>query len=123
MKLSPGEEQLMQHIWKLEHSAMKDLIHEYDDPKPATTTLATLLKRMKDKGVIDYRSNGKNREYYAVVKKKEYFKSHFKGLMKNFFGNSAASLASFFTSSTDLTTEELESLRSLIDTELKKKKS
>lgn len=123
MKLSPSEEQLMQHIWKLEKCVMKELIKEYDDPKPATTTLATLLKRMKDKGVIDYKPVGKSREYFALIKKSDYFKNHFKNLIQNFFGNSAVSLASFFTSSTDLSKEELESLRSLIDDEIKKKKS
>ena len=55
------------------------------------------------------------------TKKSIYFKSYFRGLMKNFFGNSAASLASFFTSSSDLSTEELKSLREMIDGEIKKK--
>ena len=121
MKLSIKEEMLMQHIWKLKNAGMKEIINEYDAPKPATTTIATLLKRMKDKEVIDYRMNGKIREYFAVIEKSVYFKSHFRGLMKNFFGNSAASLASFFTSSSDLSTEEQKSLREMIDTELKKK--
>lgn len=111
----------MQHIWKLENAGMKDIINEYEVPRPATTTVATLLKRMKDKGVIDYRVNGKSREYFALIKKSVYFKSHFRGLMKNFFGNSAASLASFFTSSSDLTTDELKSLREMIDNEIQKK--
>jgi predicted transcriptional regulator len=121
MKLSTKEEMLMQHIWKLKNAGMKDIINEYDTPKPATTTIATLLKRMKDKEVIDYRVNGKSREYFALVEKSVYFKSHFRGLMKNFFGNSAASLASFFTSSSDLSTDELKSLREMIDSEIQKK--
>ena len=104
----------MQHIWKLKNAGMKDIINEYDIPKPATTTIATLLKRMRDKGVIDYRVNGKSREYFALLEKSVYFKSHFRGLMKIFFGNSAASLASFFTSSSDLSTDELKSLREMM---------
>jgi predicted transcriptional regulator len=46
MKFSKTEEQLMQHLWKLETAFMKDLLKAYPEPKPATTTVATLLKRM-----------------------------------------------------------------------------
>ena len=49
MQLSNSEEQLMQHLWKLEKAFMKDLLDQYPDPKPATTTVATLLKRIIDK--------------------------------------------------------------------------
>ena len=43
------------------------------------------------------------------------------GLIKNFFNNSAAQFASFFTSETNLTKEELKDLKALIDLEIKKK--
>ena len=38
MKLSKTEEQLMELIWKQEKIFMKDIIENYSDPKPATTT-------------------------------------------------------------------------------------
>lgn len=123
MKLSRTEEQLMRYLWKLEKAFMKDFIEQYDDPKPATTTIATLLKRMKDKGFIDYKVFGKSREYFPLVSKSEYFSKHFRGLINNFFGNSAATFASFFTQATDLSAEELEALRKEIDEEIKKKKN
>ena len=52
MQLSKTEEHLMQHLWKLEKAFMKDLLDAFPDPKPATTTVATLLKRMTDKGFV-----------------------------------------------------------------------
>ena len=48
MQLSKSEEQLMQYLWKLERAFMKDLLDAYPEPKPANTTVATLLKRMID---------------------------------------------------------------------------
>jgi len=101
---------------------MKDLIQDYDLPKPATTTIATLLKRMKDKGFIDYEVQGASRQYFALINKSDYFKGQFSGMLQNFFGNSAAQFASFFTKSTDLTQKELEDLREIIDLEIAKKK-
>jgi predicted transcriptional regulator len=37
---------------KLEKAFMKDLLEAYPKPKPATTTIATLLKRMIDKQFV-----------------------------------------------------------------------
>lgn len=121
MKLSKTEEELMNHLWKLEKAFMKDLLEAYQNPKPATTTIATLLKRMTDKGFINYELFGKSREYYPLVKKKDYFSKHVNGLIKNFFNDSASQFASFFTKETNLTKEELQDLKSIIDQEIKNK--
>lgn len=122
MQLSNSEEQLMQHLWKLEKAFMKDLLECYPEPKPATTTVATLLKRMIDKKFVTYTEIGNSREYYPLVKKTDYFSKHVNGLIKNFFNNSASQFASFFTTETDLTKSELEELQKIIDKEIQKKK-
>ncbi|QXP77523.1 MULTISPECIES: BlaI/MecI/CopY family transcriptional regulator [Winogradskyella] len=121
MQLSKTEEQLMQHLWKLNKAFMKDLLESYPEPKPATTTVATLLKRMIGKGFIDYKTFGKSREYFPLVKKEDYFSKHVNGLIKTFFNDSASQFASFFTRKTNLTKEELEALKKIIDTEIKNK--
>lgn len=119
MQLSKSEEQLMQYLWKQEKAFMKDLLNEFPEPKPATTTVATLLKRMIDKGFVAYTLFGKSREYYPIVKKTDYFSKHVNGLIKNFFNDSASQFASFFTKETNLTTEELEALKKIIDSQIK----
>jgi BlaI family transcriptional regulator, penicillinase repressor len=121
MQLSKTEEDLMNYLWKLEKAFMKDLLDAYPEPKPATTTVATLLKRMTDKGFVAYNLYGNSREYYPLVKKKDYFSKHVNGLIKNFFNDSASQFASFFTKETNLTKEELEDLKTLIDNQLKNK--
>lgn len=123
MKLTPTEEQLMELIWDRKEVFLKDLIDSYSDPKPAVTTIATLLKRMQDKGFVAYNLMGNSRQYYAVVKKTDYFSTHVNGLIKNFFGNSAMQFASFFTTETNLTDTELQDLKKIIDQQLNKKKS
>lgn len=122
MKLPPTEETLMQHLWNRERAYLKDLLDAYDDPKPAATTLATLLKRMTDRGFVGYEERGNSREYFPLVTRQAYFAHHVNGLIKNFFNNSAAQFASFFTTETDLSTEELEALKKIIDEEIQKKK-
>jgi len=122
MQLSKSEELLMELIWKQEKIFMKELIENYPDPKPATTTIATLLKRMQDKGFVAYTLFGNSRQYYPLVKKSDYFTKHVKGIIKNYFDNSPIQFASFFTTSTNLTTSELEDLKKIVDQEIKRKR-
>ena len=122
MQLTNSEEQLMEHLWQLDKAFMKDLLEAYPEPKPATTTVATLLKRMIDKQFVAYREYGNSREYYPLVKKTDYFSKHVNGLISNFFNNSASQFASFFTTETNLSQTELEDLKKIIDREILKKK-
>ena len=123
MQLSNSEEQLMEHLWKLEKAFMKDILEVYPKPKPATTTIATLLKRMIDKKFVAYTELGNSREYYPLVKKTDYFSKHGNGLIKNCFNNSSSQFASFFTTETNLSEKELKELKKIIDIQIQKKKS
>jgi predicted transcriptional regulator len=122
MQLSKTEEQIMELIWNKEKVFLKDLIDCFPDPKPATTTIATLLKRMQDKGFVGYTLFGNSRQYYPLVKKTDYFSKHVNGIIKNYFGDSALQFASFFTKTSNLTTSELQDLKKIIDKEIKRKK-
>ena len=121
MKLSAAEEALMQLLWENQPVLLKDLVEAHPEPRPAQTTVATLLKRMQEKGYVDFTSQGRAREYSATVSKKEYFSGHFNKLIANFFNNSKAQFASYFTRETDLTKEQLEELKRLIEAEIDKK--
>jgi BlaI family transcriptional regulator, penicillinase repressor len=122
MKLTDTEETLMGHLWHMEKAFMKDLLDAYPEPKPATTTVATLLRRMIDKKFVGYTEYGNSRQYYPLVSKNDYFANHLDGLISNFFGNSTAQFASFFTQSSNLTKDELEELKKIIENQINQKK-
>ena len=121
MQLTPSEEQIMQYLWQVKKGFMKDLLECFPEPKPASTTVATLLKRMIDKKFVGYKTVANNREYVPLVSKDDYFSKHVNGLIKNFFNDSASQFASFFTTKTDLSASELQELQKIVDVQLKKK--
>lgn len=123
MKLSKTEEQLMNHLWRLESAYMRDLLECYPEPKPAGTTIATLLKRMQDKGYVDYEQMGRSRRYFPLVEKSDYFSTYIDGLIRKFFNDSPAQFASFFTRETKLSDSDLEELQEMINDELKRRQS
>jgi len=66
-------------------------------------------------------SYGKSSEYFPLVKKSVYFSKHVNGLIQNFFNNFAPQFASFFTSETNLSKEDLEEMKKIIDQQIDKK--
>jgi BlaI family transcriptional regulator, penicillinase repressor len=123
MYLTTAEEQIMKLLWKLERAFIRDLLNEFPDPKPASTTVLTLLKRMIDKGFVSYKLFGNSREYYPLIKKSDYFSDHLNGLIKDFFNNSTAQFASFFTNETNMSQDELKELRDMVDKKIASKKT
>ena len=122
MSLSNAEELIMEIIWKQGPLFLKDLVHHLPDPKPATTTVATLLARMQKKKFVGYKSYGNSREYYALVPKESYSYNAVNSLVDRLFEKSNLQLASFFTSSGQLSVKELETVRKMIDEEIEKRK-
>jgi predicted transcriptional regulator len=118
-KLTDAEKDLMEIIWQKKAAFMKDIMEEYPEPKPATTTIATLLKRMQNKNLIGYKTYGNSREYFPKVSKEVYFKEEMTSMIDKFFNSSASQFASFFTSNTKMTQTELKELRDLIDQKIK----
>jgi len=45
MQLSNSEEQLMQHLWKLEKAFMKDLLEAHPDPKTSHNNCCHIVKK------------------------------------------------------------------------------
>ncbi|HEX2970652.1 MAG TPA: BlaI/MecI/CopY family transcriptional regulator [Bacteroidales bacterium] len=123
MYLTNAEEQVMRLLWKLERAFIRDLMDEFPEPKPAQTTVFTLLKRMIDKGFVNFKQYGNSREYYPLVSKKEYFSKQISEMISKFFNNSTTQFASFFADETDLTRKELEELREIVEKKLAVKRS
>ena len=56
-----------------------------------------------------------------TTSKKFYRKNYFKGFLKNYFGNSYMALTSFFTKEQDLSLDELEEIKKMIEQEIDQK--
>ncbi|WKK84045.2 BlaI/MecI/CopY family transcriptional regulator [Marivirga arenosa] len=122
-ELTKAEEQLMQHLWKLQKAYLKDIVEYYEEPKPAYTTISTVVNVLVKKKFVGFDLHGKSKHYYPLISKEEYSNQSVKSLIGNFFNNSYKQFASFFTSRKELSLDELKEIRSMIDQEIEKKKS
>lgn len=113
--LTKAEEQVMQYLWHLKTGYLKDVVEQFPDPKPAYTTVSTVIRVLVRKGFLDYKTHGKANEYFPKVSKDKYFKAHFKHVVHNFFSGSTSNFTSFFTENEDLKLNELEEMKSMIE--------
>jgi predicted transcriptional regulator len=119
-ELTEAELELMKYMWDLKKAYMKDIVNAYEDPKPAYTTISTLLKRLCDKEALAFDKVGRDKHYYPLLSKRKYFGKHLKKISQTFFNNSTAQFASFFAEETDLSQEELKELKRIIDQKIDK---
>ncbi len=121
-ELTKAEEQVMQYIWNLDKAFLKDIVECFPEPRPAYTTISTVIRTLVTKKILSYNTYGKSHQYYSIITKEAYFKSHFKGVIKNFFNGSVSKFAHFFTADEDLNLTELEKMKLLIESQIKKAK-
>lgn len=121
--LTKAEEQLMHYLWSLEKAYLKDIVEQYPEPAPAYTTISTVVNVLVKKEFVGFNTHGKSREYFPLITKENYTRQSMNGLMNNFFNNSAKQFASFFASQEELSVEELQEIRKLIDDQIAQRKS
>ena len=121
-ELTKAEEQLMQCLWGLKEAYLKDIVEQYPEPRPAYTTISTVVNVLVKKGFIDFAVHGKSRLYKPRISKEKYTKQTFNGLMNSFFDNSTLQFASFLTQKSELTVDQLKEIRALIDEQIQKQK-
>jgi len=120
IQLTRAEEQIMQILWMLQESTVQDIREKFGDPKPARTTIASVLTILENKGFAMHKSFGRLNVYYPVVAKNEYSKTQLFGVIKNYFNNSLPTMVSFFAKEKNLSMEELDELLEETKKELEK---
>lgn len=108
--LTKAEEQIMQVLWKIGPSFVKDIIDEMPEPKPHYNTVSTLVKILVDKGFASFKAYGKSHQYYALVSKEEYSHKTVKNLVSGYFEGSFSNMVSFFVKEKDMSVADLEQL-------------
>lgn len=108
--LTKAEEQIMQVLWKIGPSFVKEIIDEMPAPKPHYNTISTLIKILVEKGFVNFKAYGKSHQYFPLITKDHYSSKTMKSFVKGYFEGSFANMVSFFVKEKDLSVSELEKL-------------
>lgn len=121
-ELTKAEEQVMQALWKLGPAFVKDIVEQFDEPRPAYNTVSTIVRILEKKGFVDHKAYGKTHEYRPLVSRDDYKKKFVKSFLGRFFGNSFPEMVSFFAGGRDLSLEELEEIQAALQKQIREQK-
>lgn len=122
-ELTRAEEQVMQVLWKLKKGFVKDVLEHFDEPKPAYNTISTIIRILQDKGFVDHKAYGRTHEYFPLVSKSEYSKTHLNNFVNDYFSNSFGKMVSFFAREKGITVREMEEIMKIMEGEVRKQKT
>ena len=114
-RLSPKEEALMTIVWRMQKAFAKEIREALPNPKPHINTVATMLRRLSDKGFLRYEDFGATYRYNAAVSQQEYQKKVIKPLLKGLFGNSIKNAVAFFAQEEEISPDELREIIKMIE--------
>ena len=108
--LTKAEEQVMQVLWKLGPSFLRDIVEAMPLPRPHQNTVATLLKILVEKEFVNINVMGRQHQYFSLLSKEDYSKRSMKQLVKGYFEGSFSNVVSFLVKENNISVEELEGL-------------
>ena len=121
--LTKAEEQVMQILWNLDEGVVKDIVDKFEEPRPAYTTVATVLTVLEKKGFVACRKIGNVKLFSPESSKKEYTGFQFRSLLSDYFNGSFPQMATFFARENNLGINELEEMLKMTEEELQNDKN
>jgi predicted transcriptional regulator len=112
-----GEIEILRVLWERGNASLSDVCEALRRDRPvATTTVATMLRVMLDKGLVRRKPVGRGHRWSAAVSHAAAAKSLVGKLVDGIFDGSAQQLVAHLVERGKLTDDELGELRKLIDT-------
>jgi predicted transcriptional regulator len=109
-QLTKAEEQVMQQLWKLGESFLRELVNSFEGKQPHQNTIATILKTLATKGFVEIEPVGRNNLYKPAITKEAYTKQTVKTLVQGYFKGSFSQMVSFFAKDKSISIAELEQI-------------
>lgn len=115
-RLPDSELEVMQALWNCSPPVTRaDIEYKLADAYPiAQTTLLTLLSRLAEKKFLRVEKIGRNRIYTPLISREDYLATQSSRFFRKLCGGNVSAFASALCAS-DLTEEELEQLRDLLE--------
>ena len=114
MQLTKREDQIMQIIWGLNKAFIRDIVDAFPEPKPHYNTIATIVKILVKKGVLQSELLS-NTHQYSPTANYEAHRLEYLGEVKwKYFSNSLPQMLAYFAKDEKLSDEEVEELIKII---------
>ncbi len=118
-KISDAEWEVMKIVWCKGEVTSNEIIESLKGrQKWKNTTVKSLINRLLNKQAIGFRKNGKEYFYYSLVSEEECVKEESQSFLKRVFNGSLNDMVLNLVKSEELTKEDINELRDILNKKL-----
>jgi predicted transcriptional regulator len=115
--LTEAELKVMDMVWKLGEATVNDVASAQRGPHPlAYNTILTTMRILEKKGYLRHEKNGRAHVYRPIVDRQQARSKAVRQMVKSFFDDSPGLLMMNLLKNEDLTSEERDRLKQMLDT-------
>jgi BlaI family penicillinase repressor len=111
----------MQILWERGSATAREITEAINRDEPcAHSTVQTLLRGLEEKGAVRHEAQDRTFVFYPLVKEHEFKRSATRDVLQRVFGGSVSGLVAHLLKEEDVSREEIEEIRKLINRRMKK---
>ena len=108
--LTKAELNLMNILWDKQQASVNEIIEALPEPKPAYTTVLTVMQVLTKKEVVRFERQGKANVYIPLLSRERYLHGFMDDTRESLFNGSAKMFLSFFAKHEKISRQELEEI-------------
>jgi predicted transcriptional regulator len=113
-ELTKREEQIMEIVWRLRKAFIRDIVAGFPEPQPHYNTVATLVKILEKKGVLQSEMIANTYQYRPTQDFEHYREEYLESVKEKFFDNSLPKMLAHFAKKEKMSEAEREELIRII---------
>ncbi len=112
--MSPAETEVLRLVWQCREATVQQVYEALPDRRKVTyVTVATLLRRLEEKGYLKHRLRGKAFIYAPAAKQEDVIRRTISDLVERLFGGNPVPLMQHLAQHSGITDEDIERLKAL----------
>lgn len=116
IQLSDAEWKIMNRLWELPYRTIRQLTADLDEETGWDKhTIITLLGRIEKKGGISYRQNGRAKEFYPLISRKDACFTETRNFLEKVYQGSLSMMVHSMVEDNSLSEKEIEKLYEILD--------
>ena len=112
---------IMQVLWQRGRATAREITDAINQKEPiAHSTVQTLLRGLEEKGAVSHEAEERTFVFHPLVKEHEFKQSATRDVLERVFGGSAAGLVAHLLKNENVSREEIEEIRKLVNRRITK---
>lgn len=117
--LTPAELELMNILWRTQGGTVREVLAALPESRQrAYTSVSTIVRILEQKGFVRAEKSGRSHRYVPVIAQSAYQSHNLSAVVGGLFGGDPLSLVRRLLRSSELSQEDLQQMRHLVEEEL-----